>query len=434
MMLLIALLGCDSDHGALNEAKLPPDLCLKYYKLADEALNIQQFNIAESNYIQAFRESEKQGLRYGLDYRVLSDIYTEEGRYDEAISARMKAIQLSKDQMSLGDIDMHYCYLGDIYLAQGKYQLALDNFNLSHKSAEKTMRLERDKSGFIYLAPHFGNYYIQQAEYGKAILYLKQRLDWLLKNSLMSMRIAQAKNGLAMAYYYAGNDVDAEKLFRESAGLNANAMVGFPTDLAQSLTMLGRIAEHRGEGDKALKFYESARKSLHMYRPFINKVDDADICNQIGRYYVKQGKSEEAAKAYHEAIAFRRETATQTHPNCADAIKGLADVAAFKNELTTATLQAQAALKILDASVVPTHPRLAPELVALASLDILAGHPEQAAPLNARLETILQKPLGPWKEDFLETTAFYAGLLKKAGKSAEAGKLEALQARQKDRR
>jgi hypothetical protein len=52
----------------------------------------------------------------------------------------------------------------------------------------------------------------------------------------------------------------------------------------------------------------------------------------------------------------------------------------------------------------------------------------------ARLETILQKPLGPWKEDFMDTTAFYAGLRGKAGKTAEAGRLEQLRNRQKDRR
>jgi len=54
-------------------------------------------------------------------------------------------------------------------------------------------------------------------------------------------------------------------------------------------------------------------------------------------------------------------------------------------------------------------------------MEILSGHPEQAAPLNVRLETILQKPLEPWKEDFMETTSLYAGLLTKAGKTEAAG-------------
>ena len=135
-----------------------------------------------------------------------------------------------------------------------------------------------------------------------------------------------------------------------------------------------------------------------------------------------------------KAIALRQATGTATHPNCADAFKGLADVAAFKGELTSATLHGESALKILDASVVPTHPRAGQELVALASIYILSGQQEKAAPLEARLETILQKPLGPWKEDFLATTAFYAGLLKKAGKTAEAERLEKIHARQKDKR
>jgi hypothetical protein len=106
----------------------------------------------------------------------------------------------------------------------------------------------------------------------------------------------------------------------------------------------------------------------------------------------------------------------------------------LSSELTSATLHATQALKILDTALVPTHPRIVSILIALASIDILSGHPDQASPLFARLETILQKPLGPWKEDFMETAAFYAGLLKKAGKTDAAGRLDQLAARQKDRR
>jgi hypothetical protein len=51
-----------------------------------------------------------------------------------------------------------------------------------------------------------------------------------------------------------------------------------------------------------------------------------------------------------------------------------------------------------------------------------------------RVETILRKPLGPWKGDFLDTVQFYSGLLKKAGKTAEAERLDQLYTRQKDKR
>jgi tetratricopeptide (TPR) repeat protein len=338
--------------------------------------------------------------------------------------------------MDLSDKVDDYDALAEFYLAQGKFDEALKHYEKALKTADEKKRREPHNALFkiFQVYPRVGNFYIQIGEYEKAKQYLKEDLDTRIKDQDIPQGIATSKNGLGMSYYYAGDDATAEKLFKEAGGLNARSYVAFPVDLAQSLTMLGRIEERRGASDEALKYYQSTIKMLVEYPNHTFKVEQADVQNQIGRFYVKQGKPNQAAEAYGEAIRLRQETDTQTHPNCADAIKGLADVAAMRNELTSATLQAQAALKILDTALVPTHPRIAPTLVVLASINALTGQSEAAAPLHARLETILQKPLGPWKEDFLETTAFYAGMLKKAGKTAEAGKLEAIQARQKDRR
>jgi tetratricopeptide (TPR) repeat protein len=274
-----------------------------------------------------------------------------------------------------------------------------------------------------------------------------------------------------LAYYYGGNIAESGKLFGEAAGQGSKAFVPFIEDLAKSLTMLGQTEERLGKNDKAMEAYQSALNVLRsgMARFDMYKVELSDALKQFGGFEFRQGRPGHARAAYEEAVKLRRATATATHPNCADAIKGLADVAAFEafenaattstlpanagvaresltnaslplsttqvsDLLSSATVQAEQALKILDTALVPTHPRIAPTLVALASLYVLTGKANAAAPLDARIETILQKPLGPWKEDFLDTTTFYAGLLKKAGKAADAARLEQLHARQKTKR
>ena len=115
-------------------------------------------------------------------------------------------------------------------------------------------------------------------------------------------------------------------------------------------------------------------------------------------------------------------------------MKGLAGVDTAEGNFAAALEQERAALAVLDASVVPTHPRIAHHLAALSSLEIISGNSEKSAALDKRLNTILEKPLGPWKEDFLETAEFYAKLLRKNGKSESAARLEQLRARHKDLR
>jgi tetratricopeptide (TPR) repeat protein len=249
-----------------------------------------------------------------------------------------------------------------------------------------------------------------------------------------------------LAYRHGIENHTSNDLYREMAALDDTSMAELDrksrsqlgsrgiieAHLCSTFVLLGRIKDQAGESEKALTAFQAAlriwrRKDLH-------RIERSDVLKEIGRFQFRQGNLEESRAVYQEAISLRKETATATHPNCADAIKGLADVSAAEGDLTSATLHAEESLKILDASVVPTHPRIAAELVALASIHELAGRPEQAAPLNERIETILQKPLGPWKEDFLDTTTFYAALLRKAAHPAAAERLDQLHASRKDKR
>lgn len=415
----------------------------KYYKAAEDARINQDYKLSEELFLLSRNEIEKFNIKDDTVYRRFTEIYRKQGRYREAVEYAFMYFKHAKDVF---DYDRNYLCnyyrdIGQIYLAHGDYVNALKCFEQALDVAgtiEKQNPLSVGKKKAL-ARNILAEYNIELGNYPEAQKYLTEGISELSKRfGVLPQDIAYVKNRLGMAYYCAGEDREAERLFEDAAGINTKKVaIPFPDVLAVSLTMLGRIAEHRGEYEKAIKNYRTA---LDVLQPFTQKykgnyrVERADVWNRIGRFYRRQCQPEDSAKAYNEAIALRQATGTQTHPNCADAINGLADVAAYRGDLTSATLQAQAALKVLDTALVPTHPRIAPTLVALASLGVLAGHPEEAAPLYARLETILQKPLGPWKEDFMDTTAFYAGLLKKAGKPADAARLEELQARQKPRR
>lgn len=447
LLIVVMTIGC-----AMLREEFRGETWEPYAELANKAKLEQQYGLAAENYRRAVDELVKEGSHGGWVAGFLSNIYEQQGKYDQAIEAGKASLQTSlefKDyngKVRHGEIAEHYCWLADIYQAQGKFDDALKNYELASSYADQVIKDPWNSHFKVNLiTPYMGKYNIQTGNYERAKQYLQEALATAENLGYQPQHIAIAKNNLGLAYYCAGDELAAEKLYTDAGGLNTHAVVAFPQDLAVSLTMLGRIAEHRRENGKALTYYQSAldvlRRSTVLatqatkeHRAFEYKVEQADIFYQVGRFQFRQGHLNEAILAYNEACRLRLASQTQTHPNYGDVMRGLAGVAASNGELTSATLQAEKALKILDASVVPTHPHTAPNLVALASLYTLNGHPDQAAPLFARLDTILQKPLGPWTEDFLETTNFYSGILNKAGQTDAAKHLEQLRAHQKEQK
>jgi tetratricopeptide (TPR) repeat protein len=404
----------------------------EYREKSREASRLQDYGTAEELFLYYIEKCIKHGESVGVNYRLLSNVYKEQGRYSEAVAMEEKYLETTRRYLGYGQIVDHYSELGKIYTAMGDYDAAREKLVEVEAMANNATDHNRD----TYMGNWrwgMGVYLLKRGEYEQSRDLLKTMLtDYQRESPANKHQHARIKEEIAMTYFYDGELNEAKQLLEDAAGINMRAFVPFEMDLARSMTTLGRIAAFNSEEEKASKYFQNALDALSDFPG--HRTACADVLNDIGWFHLRQGKLTESRAAYQEAIDLRRATVTTTHPNCADAIKGLADISAAEGNPTSATLYAEEALKILDDSVVPTHPRIAAELVALASIHILAEHPEQAAPLNGRIETILQKPLGPWKEDFLDTTAFYADLLEKAGKPDDAEALRQLHARQKDKR
>jgi tetratricopeptide (TPR) repeat protein len=419
-----------------------------------EAYRRQQYDMAAREFLRAARkvraENEFRKRFPGddtaqaiFDYRRVALAFKAQGLYEKAIEYQIKWHDVWKQEnpFETNPSSEHanfYGEIGDLYRSQGKWEQASDAYQkASELEVESAARLHpednpEDYRGAFY--QNIGELNIQLGNFESALKFLQENLNWFVaRGSMRADYYGAASYRVARAHYYAGDLEMAKAMAKQAAGA-PNPLGAYTEHEVNTAMLLAKIAEREGHRKEAL---------VQHYRDMIVYLDPdgdeartlrAEIYREMGRFQLKNGDLIEAQTAYKEAVRLHRETATATHPNCADAIKGLADVSAAEGNLTSATLYAEEALKILDDSVVPTHPRIAAELVALASIHILAGRSEQAAPLNERIETILQKPLGPWKEDFLDTTAFYADLLEKAGKPDDAEALRQLHARQKDKR
>ncbi len=437
----------------------PEDKSLILLHKAQEAHRSQQYDVAEEYYLKAIEEDKKEDdkrkekIPWGGPYGGLSGIYAAQGRYAEAIKAKEKAwqLQMVNDDRMLRKYPTHqrndgqtfYWGMGIIYVDRGQYDLALRNYDLALKAVEaEAVRWEtgnqrairegwrpeffKDQAnqtrelGVAQTNWHVGTCYLSMGEYEKARNCFQVSLDnWLKHNLVREDQGGKSRALLGIAYYYLGDEAKAEELLRGSA----------------EVAFLARIAERRRDVGKALDIYLSVLRASREEKPLEHRTQQADALNQLGGFYLRQANLEESSKAFNEAKSLREVTTTATHPDYAVTLKGLAAIAVSRNELTSATLLARKALDVLDASIVPTHPRIAPVLVTLASTEVLNGHPEEAAKINQRLETLLQdRPLAIWKEDFLWTANFYAGVLEKAGKIPEAAALRQIHDRQKDRK
>jgi tetratricopeptide (TPR) repeat protein len=430
------------------EPDLPDEPWENYDKVATKAFRNQDYALAEQNYnkiIEYFLDVDgPKSTGWGL--RWLSWIYRIQGKYNEAEASLLNSFDLGREHRMKADegyeltvTAAHYRALFEIHLEQGKYDSAYDDIQSlldTHARKKRRYRFTNDDEVYYNISPLLGRYFLEQGGFDKAAVYLNEFADCYRRDPTSPDLNAHAKYVRATGLYYTGEYEQAEQALKGAVEENSRAFIGFGEVSAECFALLGRIEKTKGNPEGAVAYYQTALQALRPRDPHFGlyRTERADVWNEIGRIRLKQGRIAQARTAYKEVIRLRRETATATHPNCADAMKGLTDVSAADGNLTSATLHAEEALKILDNSVVPTHPRIAAELVALASIHILAGRSEQAAPFNERIETILQKPLGPWKEDFLDTTAFYADLLEKAGKPDAAEALRQLHARQKDKR
>ncbi|MEE8430281.1 MAG: tetratricopeptide repeat protein, partial [Candidatus Desulfatibia sp.] len=155
--------------------------------------------------------------------------------------------------------------LGEAYLSQGDYTLALREF-LKAKELYDNDRFLQDDLGLTYMA--------------------KGRLDLAIEHFRKALAIdpgyTPAKNNLGTAYMKKKDWDTAIKYFKEVAGELLYATPQFP------LSNLGWAYYNKGEYELALKYYQEA---LEMNSQFLNAL------RGLGLTYIAMGKGPEAVAA-----------------------------------------------------------------------------------------------------------------------------------------
>jgi len=181
----------------------------------------------------------------------------------------------------------------NIYITQGKYQLAIANLNQSTALYSAGHNL----SGLSNCDKIFGDLYCQNSDYQKAIFYYNRSLAAKLKLkelpgiSRLYLDLGNVYNGMgsysmALDYYFKSLNIDA-RLHNKNAIATDYNDIGF---LLQNIEIY----------PKALQYYY---KALTLFTQVHSNLGIAIVEQNIGEVFLAQGKYDDAIKYINSALA-----------------------------------------------------------------------------------------------------------------------------------
>ena len=199
---------------------------------------------------------------------ILGDLYEELGRYEEALAEYREAARLDPKDFTAWQL------MGVILQRLGKEEEARDAYARAVAAAEEYLAHNPADHSAAFL---LGATYYMLGQYESAIS--------VLQGALSLRPDAATHYALASAYYSAGDYRSAAAHYRACLELEPGRAAA-ARDLAQSLEMLGELAEAAAAYEQALALEESAEAHAAL----------AHVYDQLGRL-------EEAASHYARAIS-----------------------------------------------------------------------------------------------------------------------------------
>jgi len=180
----------------------------------------------------------------------------------------------------------------NIYITQGKYQLALANLNQS----VSLYSAGNDLSGLSICDKIYGDLYCQNSDYPKALFYYNRSLTAKIKLkelpgiSRLYLDFGNVYNGMgaysmALDYYF--------------KSLNIDARIHNKKSIADDYNDIGFLLQNMNIYPKALEYYY---KGLTMYTQIHSSIGIAIIKQNIGEVLLAQGKYDDAIRYMNAAL------------------------------------------------------------------------------------------------------------------------------------
>lgn len=280
-------------------------------KLGDFYEIISQFEAAEDQYKQALAiheqasEQEEELIAIGLNN--LGQLYSRMKKYTEAEQCYMKAIEIyNKYSKTFPESILTFLHNVTLfYLEQNNLEVAAQLQQKLQQYKEKASNLEykRDLSDIANEVL----IYFKQNDYQAAEHSCLEALEILEQAQVPSghrLRVLFLKY-LAEVYVYKGEDVEAEKHYREVLEIHTKIFGPRHLKVAQILTRLAELCKYQKKFDEAIELYKHALPIFQqVYGNDHNNV--IELLVDLAELYKHEKQYEQAAPLYEQALLSSR--------------------------------------------------------------------------------------------------------------------------------
>ena len=323
-----------------------------------EAIYLRQIAIAEELY---GNEHEKTATSYNN----IGEVYRAQGDYDMALGYHQKALAICEKVLGMEHPDTATSYnnIGAVYKAQGDYGKALEYHQKALATREKVLGTEHPDTAQSY--NNIAGVYYAQGDYGKA-------LEYYFKTSEIFEKVlgtehpdtATSYNNIGLVYKRQGDYGKALEYYFKDLAICEKVLGTEHPDTAQSYNNIAGVYYAQGDYGKALEYHQKAlairEKVLGTEHP-----DTGQSYNNIGLVYHEQGDYGKALEYHQKALAIWEKVLGTEHPSTATSYNNIGWVYREQGEYAKALDYYTKAYQIRKKKLGDDHPDTKDVLISI---------------------------------------------------------------------
>ncbi|CAF1029265.1 unnamed protein product [Adineta ricciae] len=253
-------------------------------------VDMARFHEAEKYYYRLLKQLSDDDPDVSLCYHSLAKVACEKGAYELSLKKLQRALDIAqrtlrKNHPRLGFI---YTSMGEVYEKIGKTNEALDSYKKALKVWSKYQDL--DPQYIAWCLNNIGNVYNTHKEYSKALEYLTKAMK--MKNSCLPPShpcMGNAYLNLGNSHYYSGQYQQAVQCYQTAKNIYTTSLPPDHPSIATTLKNIGLVYETEDNLSEAMICYEKAL-SIRQKSPFQLHTDVIEAKRDVKRISLKLKK------------------------------------------------------------------------------------------------------------------------------------------------
>jgi len=269
-------------------------------------------------------------------YSDIGNVYRAQGKYDLALVQLQQSLKILIRAYGgdHGDVATMYNNIGELYQEQGNQEEAHVAFKQSLEIKIRLFGAHHPLTAFAH--NNIGNLLRLQCRFAEALIQHVRALE-IHKNVHGSNhpRTADSHNNLGLVWQQLGNYPNALQQHLKALDIRTKLLGHFHPDVGASYNNIGMAYDAQGDHEKALSYLE---KSLDVCTQMFGyrHPQTADRYNNIGGVYRALGKYEEAFDFYQKSLVIKMQVFGQEHSLVADAKYNMGRVHENRDEMEMA--------------------------------------------------------------------------------------------------